>query len=87
MLYVEDGWTVAGEIIDKPKEISEWNDVEKKAPQENTKALSTIFAVVDEEQFKLMLTCTSVKSAWEILQTVHEGTNTVRISKLQMLTT
>ncbi|KAL6324570.1 hypothetical protein AAG906_013382 [Vitis piasezkii] len=31
-------------------------------------------------------TCTLAKEAWDILQVTHEGTNAVKVSKLQMLT-
>ncbi|KAK2396393.1 gag-protease polyprotein [Trifolium repens] len=37
--------------------------------------------------FKLINTCTEAKQAWEILQTAHEGTSKVRMSKLQLLAT
>ncbi|MCI38998.1 gag-pol polyprotein, partial [Trifolium medium] len=37
--------------------------------------------------FKLINTCTEAKEAWEILQTAHEGTTKVKMSKLQLLTT
>ncbi|KAK2389850.1 gag-protease polyprotein [Trifolium repens] len=37
--------------------------------------------------FKLINTCTEAKEAWEILQTSHEGTSKVRMSKLQLLAT
>lgn len=38
----------------KPK--AEWSDTEKRASQANAKALNTIFAGVDEEQFKVIST-------------------------------
>ncbi|KAK2363063.1 gag-protease polyprotein [Trifolium repens] len=52
----------------------------------NSKALNAIFNGVDENMFKLINTCTEAKQAWEILQTAHEGTSRVRMSKLQLLT-
>lgn len=36
--------------------------------------------------FKLISTCTSAKKTWNILQTVHEGIEHCRVSKLEMLT-
>ena len=51
----------------------------------NFKALNVIFASVDANQFKLISFCECAKDAWNILQTTHEGTPLVKISKLQML--
>ena len=53
----------------------------------NSKALNAIFNGVDTNQFKLISTCETAKDAWEILQTAHEGTATINLSKLQILTT
>ena len=53
----------------------------------NSKALNAIFNAVDANQFKLFSTCEIAKDAWEILETAHEDTDTVRLSKLQILTT
>jgi hypothetical protein len=36
---------------------------------------------------RLINTCTVAKEAWKILQTAHEGTSKVRMSKLQLLNT
>lgn len=68
----------------KPR--AEWSDVERKSTQAIAKALNTIFAGVDEEQFKLISTCIFAKKSSDTLQTMHDGTSTVRISKLQMMT-
>ena len=51
----------------------------------NFKALNDIFASVDVNQFKLISSCECARNAWNILQTVNEGTPPVKISKLQML--
>ena len=40
---------------------------------------------VNNNQFKLISACESVKDAWIILQNAHKGTSLVKISKLQML--
>ncbi|MCI82765.1 gag-pol polyprotein, partial [Trifolium medium] len=47
--------------------------------------LNAIFNGVDKNMFRLINTCTEAKEAWEILQTAHEGTTKVRMSKLQLL--
>lgn len=40
---------------------------DNKSKQANAKALNTIFAQIDKEQFKLISTCTSAKKARDIL--------------------
>ena len=39
-----------------------------------------------EDEFKKIATCETSKEAWEILEVVYEGTNTVKNSKIQRLT-
>ena len=69
----------------KPEE--KWSTEEDRLANSNSRALNAIFNGVDANQFKLISTCESAKEAWEILQTVHEGTTAMRLSKLQILTT
>jgi len=71
--------------VPKPKE--KWSNDEDKLANSNSKALNAIFNAVDVNQFKLISTCETAKEAWDILQTAHEGTDTVKASKLQILTT
>lgn len=61
---------------DVVKKRSEGDEAEKKSAQVNAKALNTIFAGVDKKRFKLISTCTSIKNAWDIIQTVQESTST-----------
>ncbi|KAG9454814.1 hypothetical protein H6P81_007718 [Aristolochia fimbriata] len=91
---VEDGWeppTVEiGEGADKKrilKPSSEWNDVEDRLSNCNSKALNAIFGGIDEEQFRRVSACTMAKEAWKILEVHYEGTGSVRAVKLQMLMT
>ena len=42
---------------------------------------------MDPNQFKHISTCESAKEVWEILFTVCERTSTLRLSRLQILTT
>ena len=74
-----------GESVKKSE--VEWTAVEDRLANSNSKALNAIFNAVDAIQFKLISTCESAKEAWEILQTAHEGTDAVRLSRLQILTT
>lgn len=41
---------------------------------------------VSLEEFRRVSMCENVKEVWNILETTHEGTKTVKSSKLQMLT-
>ncbi|WJX72422.1 hypothetical protein P8452_56307 [Trifolium repens] len=69
------------------KGVAYWSPEEETEASGNSKALNAIFNGVDENMFKLINTCTEAKQAWEILQTAHEGTFKVRMSKLQLLAT
>ena len=44
-----------------------------------------LFLLLLMPQFKLISACESARDAWIILQNTHEGTSSVKISKLQML--
>ena len=49
--------------------------------------MNAIFNAVSMEKFKKISNVEVVHTAWNILQTVHEGTKVVKINKLQQLTT
>ena len=66
---------------------SEWQTSQKKAPAFNSKAMNAIFNVVSMEEFKRISNVKVAHTAWNILQTVHEGTKAIKIKKLQQLTT
>ena len=80
------GWdhpvTKDTEGVEKLKPEISWSTEEDKLANNNSKALNAIFNGVDASQFKLISTCETAKDAWEILQTAHEGTAAVRLSKL-----
>jgi hypothetical protein len=69
----------------KPEE--EWSKEEDEATLGNNKALNALFNGVDKSMFKLIKPCIVAKDAWQILQTAHEGTSKVKMSRLQLLTT
>ena len=48
--------------------------------------MNAIFNVVSMEEFKRISNVEVAHTAWNILQTVHEGTKAVKINKLQQLT-
>ena len=49
--------------------------------------MNAIFNTVSMKEFKRISNVQVAHTAWNILQTIHEGTKTVKINKLQQLTT
>ena len=66
--------------------VSEWQTSQKEAAAFNRKTMNAIFNAVSMEEFKRISNVEVVHTAWNILQTVHEGTKAVKINKLQQLT-
>ena len=59
----------------------------KEAAAFNSKVMNAIFNAISMEEFKRIFNVEVAHTAWNILQTVREGTKTVKINKLQQLTT
>ena len=59
---------------------------QKEAALFNSKAMNAIFNAVSMEEFKRISNVEIAHTAWNILQTMHEGTKAVKINKLQQLT-
>ena len=77
---VEYGW-------EKPTTpISEWQTSQKEAVTFNSNAMNAIFNAVSMEEFKRISNVEVAYTAWNIFQTVHEGTKVIKINKLQQLT-
>ena len=49
-------------------------------------ALYSLFCFVALEEFRHICTCEVAKEAWDILETIYEGTTSIKRSKLQRLT-
>ena len=72
----------------KPKEaLVNWDEAKIKAVNFNSRALNALFNVVTNEEFKKISSTETAKEAWTILQITYEGTNSVKGSKLQRITT
>ncbi|KAG5531907.1 hypothetical protein RHGRI_026496 [Rhododendron griersonianum] len=69
------------------KEDTEWNTADNDSFEANSRALGAIYGVLSKTEFSRISACDTAKEAWEILRVTHEGTKTVKTSKLQMLTT
>ena len=63
--------------------VSERETSQKEAASFNSKAMNAIFNAVSMEEFKRISNVEIAYTAWNILQTVHEGTKAVKINKLQ----
>ena len=78
---IEVGWT----RLEAAK--STWDKAALAATNANSKALNAIFCGVSLDEFHKISHITVAKEAWEILETTDEGTNKVKDTKLQILTT
>ena len=68
----------------KPK--LEWDRGDNEASENNARSIYSIFNAIGTNEFHRIATCTLAKEAWDILQVTHEGTNVMKVSKHQMLT-
>ena len=66
--------------------VNKWQTSQKEAAAFNSKVMNAIFNAVSMEEFKRISNVEVAYTGWNILQTVHEGTKTVKINKLQQLT-
>ena len=57
------------------------------AANANNKALNAIFCGVSANEFHWISHVVIAKKAWQILETMYEGTKKVKDTQLQMLTT
>lgn len=89
---VVTGWEAPKKLLSdgitsvKKSEV-EWSPTEDEAALYNSKALNAIYNGVDRNVFRLINTCESAKEAWDILETTYEGTDKVKNSRLQLVTT
>ncbi|CAM8978214.1 unnamed protein product [Rhodiola kirilowii] len=74
-----------GVVVAKPEAL--WTVADEKAVVGNSKAINAIFSRVDENVFKLIANYEFAKEAWDTLRTAYEGTDKVRNSRMQMVTT
>ena len=74
---IEYGWEKLATLV------SEWSTSQKKATTFNSKAMNAFFNTISVEEFKRISNVEVTHTAWNILQTVHEGINAIKINKLQ----
>ena len=71
--------------VESTKSKREWDKVDKKMTQLNTKAINVLYYALDANEFNHISTCISAKKIWDRLEVTHEGTNQVKESKINML--
>ncbi|KAL5539416.1 hypothetical protein UlMin_045367 [Ulmus minor] len=84
-----EGYKIPAEVTEQgsvPKSHSKWTIQEKRDSNMNSKALNALFCGVDDVNFRYIQNCKIAKEAWDKLEVAHEGTDGVKRSKLQMLT-
>ena len=73
---VEVGWI-------KPKEaLVDWDEATIIEANFNSRALNALFCGVTNEEFKKISSTEVAKEVWTILETIYEGTKTVKTVKL-----
>ncbi|XP_075099291.1 uncharacterized protein LOC142176120 [Nicotiana tabacum] len=65
----------------------EYTDADKKAVEKTFRAKKILVCGIEPDEYNRISTCETAKEIWEALQTAHEGTNQVKQSKINMLTT
>ena len=79
--FIENGWS-------RPEAAkSTWHKAALASANANSKALNVIFCGVLPNEFHRISHVTIANEAWEILETIYEGTKKVKDTKLQILTT
>ncbi|KAL5539330.1 hypothetical protein UlMin_045962 [Ulmus minor] len=84
-----EGYKIPTDVTEEgsiPKSRSKWTVQEKRDSNMNSKALNALFCGVDDLNFRYIQNCKIAKEAWDKLEVAHEGTDGVKRSKLQMLT-
>ena len=66
---------------------STWDKAALAMANANSKALNAIFCGVSPDEFHRISHIAIAKEAWQMLETMYEGTKKVKDTKLQMLTT
>ena len=69
----------------KPK--NTWTQGEKDRANLNAKAKNSLYCALSQEEFNRVVNCNTAKEIWDTLETTHEGTNQVKVAKIQMLST
>ncbi|GMP87852.1 hypothetical protein CsSME_00040060 [Camellia sinensis var. sinensis] len=83
------GWSellVTIDGVDILKLLDRWDAIDYQNSSWNSKALNSLFCSVTPDEFRRICMCEVAKEAWDISETIHEGTTAVKRSELQRLT-
>ena len=88
-------WSIITSSLDCPTKIidgisilkpeREWNEQDKMLTQLNAKAMNMLYCALDTNEFNQISVCTSAKEIWDTLEVIHEKTNQVKESKINIL--
>ena len=70
-------------FISKPE--NEWDENGERLAQLNAKAMNLLYCALSVSEFNRISTYTLVKKIWDRLEVIHEGTNQVKESKINIL--
>mgnify|MGYP003703461115 CR=1 FL=1 len=76
--------TIDGVTFSKP--IDKWDTIDYQNSSWNSKAINSLLSTGIPEEYSRLCNCEVAKEAWDILQTIQEGTPSVKRSKLHRLT-
>jgi hypothetical protein len=80
-----DVWKIVETRWIKPEEADEITIILTSARLSNDKALHALCQALLPSEFTRISNCEIAKDAWQILETIYEGTKLVKSVKLQML--
>ncbi|XP_069146035.1 uncharacterized protein [Solanum lycopersicum] len=70
-----------------PKTRQQYNEADRKKIEKGYTAKKLLVCGIGSEEFNRIFACESAKEIWDCLRTGHEGTEQVKESKIDMLTT
>jgi len=70
-------------LLNKPK--ADWSDDDKKKVQYNLKARNILISSLRVNEYHSVSYCKTAKDIWDALETLHEGTDEVKQSKVNTL--
>ena len=70
-----------------PKTRQEYTEEDRKKVEKNYKAKKLLVCGIGAEEYNRISACESAKEIWDCLKTAHEGTEQVKESKVDLLTT
>jgi hypothetical protein len=73
-----------GVAQDKPK--ADWSDYDKKKVQYDLKARNILISSLGVNEYHSVSHCNTSKDMWDALETLHEGTDEVKQSKIPCAT-